>query len=145
VSTGTDRYNSLAGYAQLDPGKNNYRPGALVIYQTENDSNPGADVNGNPFGAVQTYGLSAELFESFLNGNVLLSYRRDMNNSANTGGYTNGNAVNVAFNVPIYKFPYLHGYVEANLGGNSSLYGLSGGPQWKGMLWLTIPVVLHPY
>lgn len=143
VSTGTDQYNSQAAYAQLDPGKN-YRPGALLVYQWQSDSNPGMDANGTPYGAASTYGLSMELLESLFNGNALLTYRHDMNNAGITGAYTNGNSVNLAFNVPIPKFPYLHGYVEANLGGNSSLTGLSGGPQWKSMLWLTIPLVFHP-
>jgi hypothetical protein len=143
VSTGTDLYHSTAAYAQLDPN-NHYRPGALLIYQTEGDSNAGADANGNPYGAVHTNGLSAEIFESILHGNVLISFRRDLNNAGSTGGFTGGNAANLAFNVPLRSFPYLHGYIEANMGANSSLAGQSGGPQWKGMLWLTVPLVLHP-
>jgi hypothetical protein len=144
VSTGTDKYSSGAAYAQLDAGTN-YRPGALLIYQTETDGNAGADPNGNPYGAVQSHGMSAELFESLLQGNVLVSYRHDMNQAGPTGGYVNGNSLNLAFNVPIPKFPYLHGYLETNLGGSSALSGLSGGPTFKGMLWLTVPVILHPY
>ena len=34
--------------------------------------------------------------------------------------------------------------VESQLGGNSALAGTTGGPQWKAMLWLTVPLVLHP-
>ena len=143
VSTGTDQYQSQAGYVQLDPGKN-YRPGALLVYQRQSDSNPGMDANGNQYIGAASYGWSAEIMESLLNGNVLLTYRHDLNNAGITGGLTNGNSVNLAFNVPIPKFPYLHGYLEANLGGNSALAGLSGGPQWKAMLWLTVPVVLQP-
>jgi hypothetical protein len=143
VSTGTDQYQSQAVYALLDPGKN-YRPGAQVFYQRQSDSNPGMDANGNQYGAAAGYGLSMEILESLFNGNALLTYRHDMNNAGIAGGYTNGNSVNLAFNIPIPKFPYLHGYVEANLGGNSTLAGLSGGPEWKGMLWLTVPLVLHP-
>jgi hypothetical protein len=143
VSTGTDIYQSQAGYIQLDPGKN-YRPGALLIYQRQSDSNAGMDANGNQYSAAASAGWSAEIFESLLNGNALLSYRHDLNNAGITGGVTNGNSVNLAFNVPLRNFPYLHGYVEANLGGNSSLAGASGGPQWKSMLWLTVPIVLHP-
>jgi hypothetical protein len=143
VSTGTDVYQSQAGYIQLDPGKN-YRPGALLIYQRQSDSNAGMDANGNQYSAASSAGWSAEIFESLLNGNALLSYRRDLNNAGITGGVTSGNSVNLAFNVPLRNFPYLHGYIEANLGGNSSLAGASGGPQWKSMLWLTVPIVLHP-
>jgi hypothetical protein len=143
VSTGNDIYQSQAGYVQLDAGKN-YRPGVLVIYQRQTDSNPGTAPNGNPYIGASSWGSSAEIFESLFNGNALLSYRHDLNNAGITGGLTNGNAVNFAFNVPIPKFPYLHGYVEANLGGNSSLSSLSGAPEWKGMLWLALPIVLHP-
>jgi hypothetical protein len=143
VSTGLNRYNSQAVYAQLDPGKN-FRPGALFVYQRQSDSNPGLDLNGNQYAAAATSGWSAELSESLFNGNALLSYRHDSNNAGITGGITNGNSINLAFNVPIPKFPYLHGYLESNLGSNSSLAGVSGGPQWKAMLWLTVPLVLHP-
>jgi hypothetical protein len=139
VSTGTDLYHSTAAYAQLDPGKH-FVPGAMVFYQTENDSNAGADANGNPYGAVQTYGLSMEVMESLFSGNALLTYRHDSNMAGSTGGYTNGNSVNLAFNIPVPKFPYLHGYLEANLGGNSTLAASTGGPTWKGELWLTVPL-----
>jgi hypothetical protein len=144
VSTGTDAYSSQAAYAQLDPGKN-YRPGALLIYQRQSDSNPGMDANGNLYGSASTNGLSAEIFESLLAGNVLVSYRHDLNNAGATGGVTSGNSLNLAFNIPIPKFPYLHGYLETNLGANSTLAGVNGGPEWKGMLWLTVPFVLHPF
>jgi hypothetical protein len=137
VSTGTDKYNSEAGYVEVDPAPNG-RPGLLAIYQSEYDSNPGADPNGLQYPAVNTRGFSAEVFESTFRGNLLLSYRHDFNDAAATGGTSNGNSINAAFNLP--GSPYLHGYLEANLGGNSTLYGLSGGPEWKGMLWLTVPL-----
>jgi hypothetical protein len=143
VSTGLDRYQSQAGYIQLDPGKN-FRPGMLVVYQRQGDSNPGVDANGNQYDVAATSGWSAELSESLFQGNALLSFRHDLNNAGIAGGVTNGNSVNLAFNVPIPNFPYLHGYLESNLGANSSLAAVSGGPQWKAMLWLTVPVVLHP-
>jgi hypothetical protein len=69
----------------------------------------------------------------------VVSVRHDFNDSGAGGPIANGNAVNVGFNVP--GTPYLHGYVEANLGANSALAGASSGPTWKGMVWLTIPVV----
>ena len=143
VSSGLNRYASQAAYVQVDPGKN-YRPGALVVYQRQSDTNPGFDINGNPYGAAASLGWSAELSESLFAGNALLSFRHDLNNAGITGGVTSGNAINLAFNIPIPKFPYLHGYIESKLGSNSSLTGASGGPQWKGMLWLTMPLVLHP-
>jgi len=61
VSTGTDVYQSQAGYIQLDPGKN-YRPGALLIYQRQSDSNAGMDANGNQYSAAASAGWSAENF-----------------------------------------------------------------------------------
>jgi hypothetical protein len=143
VSTGLDVYQSQAGYVQLDPSQN-YRPGVQLIYQRESDSNPGMDPNGNQYLPASSYGLSYEVSELVLKGNVLLGYRHDSNNAGITGSYLNGNSVNVAFNIPIPKFPYLHAYLESNLGGNSALAGTTGGPQWKGMLWLTIPLVLNP-
>jgi len=138
VSTGLDRYNSAAGYVMVDPAPNG-RPGFFTAYQGEYDSNPGADPNsGLPFGPANTRGFSAEVFEPVFHGNLLLSYRHDFNDAGITGGQTNGNSINAAFNVP--GFQYLHGYLEANLGGNSALAGATGGPTWKGMLWLTVPL-----
>ena len=80
--------------------------------------------------------------QSFFQGNLLITYRHDFNDMAITGGTTNGNSINAAFNLP--WTPYLHGYLETNLGANSALYGVTNGPQWKGMLWLTVPLVLYP-
>jgi hypothetical protein len=137
VSTGLDRYGSIAGYAMVDPGKNG-RPGFFAVYQSEHDGNPGMDPNGNPYPAANTRGFSGEIFEPAFHGNLLLTYRHDFNDAGITGGPVNGNALNAAFNVPGFRF--LHGYLEANLGGNSNLYGASGGPTWKGMLWLSVPV-----
>ncbi len=139
VSTGIDQYASQAAYAQLDPTPKG-RPGAFVAYQIARDSNPGSDPNGNPYPAVGTRGFSAEVFEPLLRGNLVLSVRKDFNDANFTGGTTNGTAINAAFNLP--GTPYLHGYVEALLGGSSELAGVTGGPTWKGWLWLTVPVVL---
>ena len=144
VSTGTDRYQSQAGYVQLDPTKG-YRPGAMFIYQRQSDSNPGMEPNGNQYAPTASSGWSAEIMESLLSGNALFTFRHDLNNAGIAGGQTVGNSINLAFNIPIPKFPYLHGYLETNLGATSTLAGLSGGPEWKGMLWLTVPLVLHPF
>ena len=137
VSTGLDRYSSAAGYAMLDAGKYG-RPGLFAAYQGESDSNPGASQSGGPYPSASTRGFSGEVMEPFLRGNLLFTYRHDFNDAGITGGTANGNAINLAFNVPGCR--YLHGYLESNLGGNSALYGASGGPTWKGMLWLTVPV-----
>jgi hypothetical protein len=96
------------------------------------------DPNGDQYAAAKTRGFSAEIFEPTFRGNLLLSFRHDFNDASFTGGTTNGNSINAAFNLPYFQ--YLHGYLETNLGGNSALYGASGGPTWKGMLWLTVPV-----
>ncbi|HEV3156411.1 MAG TPA: hypothetical protein VGZ00_03630 [Candidatus Baltobacteraceae bacterium] len=137
VSTGTDRYSSLASYVQLDPGRHGV-PGVLAIYQTEQDNNPGIDAaSSNVMPATTSRGTSAELYEPFLHGGAVLAYRHDFNDDG-YGMLSNGNAVNLGFNVP--HIQYLHGYLEANLGGNSALAGASGGPTWKGMLWLTTPI-----
>jgi hypothetical protein len=137
VSTGTDHYNSLATYVQRDPGSHGV-PGLLAIYQTEQDNNPGIDAaSSSVMPATTSRGVSTELYEPFLHGGAVLSFRHDFNNDG-FGTLSNGNSVNLGFNVP--RFQYLHGYLESNLGGNSALVGASGGPTWKGMLWLTIPL-----
>ena len=51
---------------------------------------------------------------------------------------TNGNAFNVGFNFPHFQF--LHGYIEALTGGESALSGISGGPEWKGVLIFALPI-----
>ncbi len=137
VSTGLDRYNSVAGYVELDPGKYG-RPGLFAVYSGQSDNNPGADPNGNPYPAANSRGFSAEVYEPVFRGNLLLSFRHDFNDAGITGGTVNGNAINAAFNIP--GTPYLHGYLETTLGGDSSFYGGTGGPTWKGMLWLSVPV-----
>lgn len=137
VSTGTDAYHSNAAFVQLDPGSNGI-PGLLAIYQTEQDSNPGLDsASGSIIPATSSRGTSLELFEGFFQGSAVLSLRHDFNNDG-FGTLSNGNAINIGFNVPGAR--YLHGYLESNLGGNSALAGTSGGPTWKGMLWLTLPL-----
>ena len=90
---------------------------------------------------TSSQGLSLELFEPLAAGNVVVSFRHDIN-SDGFRTVTVGNALNIGANVPGIK--YLHAYFESALGGTSSLLGASGGPTWKGTLWLTIPVAkLH--
>lgn len=137
VSTGLDVYRSVAGYVELDASQYG-RPGALLVYQNQYDSNPGASPSGVPYTATGSRGYSAEAFESVFHGNLLLSYRHDFNDAGIAGGIASGNIINAAFNVP--GFQYLHGYIETTLGGESELYGVTGGPTWKGMLWLTVPI-----
>ncbi len=143
VSTNSeiDRYNSVAGYVQLDPGIHG-RPGLLGIYQGERDGNPGIGPSGLALGPTTSRGASIEVLESVLHGGVLLSLRHDFNDSGAGGPIANGNSINAAFNVP--HFSYLHGYLETNVGGTSSLSGASGGPTWKGFLWLTVPISRVP-
>jgi hypothetical protein len=137
VSTGIDSYRSTAAYVQLDPDAHG-RPGFLAIYQNQADQNPGFDSATNlQLPATYSHGVSLEAFEPVFKGNLLLSARHDFNfDGAHT--FTNGNSFNAAFNVP--WFTYLHGYLEMNTGGTSGLYGASGGPTWKGQLWLALPV-----
>jgi hypothetical protein len=136
VSTGTDMYHSDAAYVQMDPQSRGI-PGLLAIYQVEQDGNPGLDASGAMLSATSSRGASMELFEPFFHGGAVVSFRHDFNNDGN-GTLSNGNAVNIGFNVPGAR--YLHGYLESNLGGNSTFAGASGAPTWKGMLWLTMPV-----
>ena len=139
VSTGNgiDPYNSQALYIEIDP-TTHYRPGLLLIRQDEHDGNPGVSgITGFPLGGTGTYGTTAEIFESLFNGQVAVSAQHNFNNQG-FGQLTNGNAFNVAFNFP--HFQYLHGYVEALTGGESALSPHPGGPEWKGMLILAIPL-----
>jgi len=137
TNSGIDRYQSTAGYVQVDPG-NHGRPGVLAIYQSQYDNNPGISSASFPLGPTTSRGASFEVYEPVFHGGMLVSLRHDFNDSGAGGPVTNGNAVNLTFNVP--RFSYLHGYLETNVGGNSALAGASGGPTWKGMLWLTVPV-----
>jgi hypothetical protein len=142
VSTGVDSYSSMAGYLQLDPTPHG-RPGFFLAYQGQTDTNPGLNpVTNTAYPWTSSRGFSAEIMEEVFRGNLLFTFRHDFNDMSVTGGTINGNSINAAFNLP--WTPYLHGYLETNLGGNSALYGGTGGPQWKGMLWLTFPLVLYP-
>ena len=137
VSTGQDSYHSVAGYVQLDPDAHG-RPGFFGVYQSEFDSSPGLNADGFPLGGTASRGASFGLYEPVLRNNVLLGVRHDFNDGGAGGAISNGTALNLGFNVP--GFNYLHGYLEANLGGNSEQFGGTGGPTWKGKLWLTVPI-----
>ena len=137
TNSGLDRYHSTAAFVQIDPGLNG-RPGALAVYQAEFDDNPGIGPSTLALGPTHSRGASFELYEPLLRGGVVVSLRHDFNDSGPGGLVTNGNALNLAFNVP--RFSYLHGYLEANIGANSALAGASNGPTWKSMLWLTLPI-----
>lgn len=137
TNSGIDRYRSSAVYVQVDPGQYG-RPGLLAIYQAQFDDNPGAGPAGTPLGPTKSRGASFEVYQPLFRNGVMVSLRHDFNDSGAGGPVTNGNAVNVAFNVPHVQ--YLHGYVEMNVGANSALSGASSGPTFKGMLWLTIPI-----
>jgi hypothetical protein len=139
VSTGTDVYRSIAGYLQIDPSRYG-RPGLFAVYQGGRDGNPGTDPNtGNALSAASSRGASVEIFEHVLRGSATVGFRHDFNDDG-LGTVSNGNAVNLAFNVP--HFSYAHVFLEANTGANSALpgAGVSSGPTFKGWLWLTLPI-----
>lgn len=134
VSTGAiDRYNSIAAYVQRDPVKG--VPGVLGIYQLGHDSNPGLDVNGSQLPASQSRAFTAELYEPVFNNNALFALRDEFTNDG-LGTIAHSQNIDFAFNVP--HMPYLHGYVEAGLGANSTTS--SGGPTWRWLLWWTTPI-----
>ena len=133
---GTDIYHSIAGYVQLDPSRYG-RPGLFAVYQSARDGNPGFDGNGNPPGVASSKGLSVAIFEHILRNSATVGFRHDLNDDG-LGTVSNGNSINLAFNVP--HFSYAHIFLEANTGSNSALAGGSNGPTWKGMFWLTVPI-----
>lgn len=134
VSTGDlDRYGSLAAYLQRDPVKS--VPGVLAIYQLARDSNPGLDGNGNQLPAASSRAFTAEVFEPVFNNNAVLAFRNEFTDDG-LGGLAHSQNVNFAFNVP--HLQYVHGYIEAGLGANST--APNGGPTWRWMLWWTTPI-----
>jgi hypothetical protein len=140
VSTGTDQYSSIAGYVQVDPSRHG-RPGLFAVYQAGRDGNPGGvGADGvSPLPAGSSKGVSVALFEHVFNGAATIGLRHDVNDDG-LGTVTNGNSLNLAFNIPHYN--YAHVFLEANTGGNSALPGVNGspGPTWKGQFWLDIPI-----
>lgn len=137
VSSGSDRYSAIGAYVQIDPIGHGV-PGLLAVHQIKHDTSPGLDAaSGNLMPATTSRGTSLELYEPIFHGGAVFSMRHDFNDNG-YGTLTNGNTLNLGFNVG--KIRWVHGYLEANLGGNSALAGASGGPTWKGMLWLTLPI-----
>lgn len=135
VSTGdVDRYTSLAAYVQRDPQSTGI-PGLLGIYQIGNDSNPGIGSNGNQLPGARSTAFSAELYESMFNRGAVLSIRDEFTNDG-LGDLLHYQNVDFSFNVP--RMQYLHGYIEAGLGANST--APNAGPAWRWMLWWTTPI-----
>jgi hypothetical protein len=138
VSTGAvDRYSAYAAYLQRDPQPTGV-PGIFAIYQIAHDSNPGLDANGLQLPAASSKALTAELYESFLNRNAVVGFRDEFTDDG-LGNLAHLQNVDLAFNIP--KVPYLHAYVEAGLGANSTTP--NGGPTWRWMLWWTTPIATH--
>ncbi len=138
VSTGLDRYRSLAMYVQADPSAHG-RPGVLAVYQFAGDSAPGQDpLTQVPLGPTTSRGGSLEIFENLFSNNAVISVRHDFNVAVNST-VNNDSVVNLAFNVP--HAPYMHAYIESALGALSTTPAMQ--PTWKaGILW-AVPVQLH--
>ncbi len=135
VSTGAvDRYSSIAAYLQRDPQPDGI-PGIFAIYQTAHDSNPGLDANGNQLPAANSKAITAELYESLFNRGAVLGIRDEFSDEG-LGNLTHAQNVDFAFNVPHARF--LHAYVEAGLGANST--APNSRPTWRWMLWWTTPL-----
>lgn len=135
VSTGAaDHYGSIAGYVEKDPQSNGV-PGFLAMYQIANDANPGLDALGNQLPAAQSHALSAEIYEPIFKNGAVLSLRDEFTTDG-LGTFIRYGNIDLAFNVP--HVPYVHGYIEAGLGGHSGTP--SGGPDWRWILWWTTPI-----
>jgi hypothetical protein len=135
ISSGeTDRYSSFAAYLQRDPQPTGI-PGVLGIYQVGNDSKPGFDEVGSPLPSARSSAFTAEVYESLFNRNAILAFRDEYTNDG-LGNREHLQNVDLGFNIP--RMPYLHAYLEAGLGANSTTQ--SGGPTWRWMLWWTTPV-----
>lgn len=135
VSTGdVDRYNSVAAYLQRDPQPHAV-PGIFAIYQIAHDSNPGLDANGNQLRSTSSKAMTLELYEPLFNRGAVLGVRNEFTDDE-LGTLRHSQNVDFTFNMP--HMPYLHGYVEAGLGANST--APSSGPTWRWMLWWTTPI-----
>jgi hypothetical protein len=134
VSTGAvDRYASYAAYVQRDPQPRAI-PGVFAIYQFANDSNPGLDASGNQLPRARSNALTAEIYESFFNRGAVIGFRHEYAYDG-LGNFTHAQTVDFTFQVP--RMQYLHAYVEAGLGANSTA---PGGPTWRWILWWTTPI-----
>jgi hypothetical protein len=135
LSTGdVDRYSSFAGYLQRDPEPSGI-PGVLGIYQVGNDKLPGFDEVGAQLPSARSTAFTAELYESLFNRNAILAFRTEYTNDG-LGNFAHFQNIDLGFNVP--RVPYLHAYVEAGLGANSTTQ--NGGPTWRWLLWWTTPI-----
>lgn len=135
VSTGAvDRYSSIAPYVERDPQGHGI-PGVFATYQIANDSNPGLDSAGNQLPPARSQSFSAEIYEPVFNRGAILGFRDSYTNDG-LGTLAHHQNVDFAFNIP--RMQYLHGYVEAGLGANSTT--LSGGPTWRWLMWWTMPI-----
>jgi hypothetical protein len=135
VSTGAvDRYTSIAPYVERDPQANGV-PGVFAVYQIANDSNPGLDANGIQLSGARSQAVTAELYEPIFDHGAIIGLRDEFNQDG-LGNVTHSQNIDFAFNVP--RMPYLHGYLEAGLGGNST--APNGGPTWRWVLWWTTPI-----
>ena len=135
LSTGaTDYYHSFAGYVQRDPQRNGV-PGIVGMYQWGYDGNPGLDASGNQLHSANSRAFSAEIYEPIVSNNAVVLFREDMTNDG-LGNVIHYGNVDLAFNVP--HIPYLHGYVEAGLGGHSGTPNAT--PDYRYILWWTTPL-----
>ena len=135
VSTGeVDRYNSIAAYVQRDPQPHSV-PGVFAIYQTSHDSNPGLDANGIQLPSASSKAMTLELYEPIFNAGAVLGVRDEFTDDG-LGTLAHYQNLDFAFNVPHMR--YLHGYVEAGFGANSTTP--NGTPTWRWLLWWTTPI-----
>jgi hypothetical protein len=129
-----DHYNSVAAYVQRDPQPHAV-PGVFGIYQIAHDSNPGLDANGLQLPPASSKAMTLELYESLFNKGAVIGVRDEFTDDG-LGTLAHYQNVDVAFNVPNMR--YLHGYVEAGLGANST--APNAGPAWRWLLWWTTPI-----
>jgi hypothetical protein len=131
VSTGVDQYYTVGGYAQRDP--TGYIPGALVLFQSGYDANPGADPNtGLSLGQAFSNGWTTELYDTFFKGRLFLSAREEWTQDG-LGTFTNYGNVNAS----IVLAKYLRFYVQESMQNGQT-------PTWQYFLWLTTPVTKGP-
>jgi hypothetical protein len=132
ISDGTlDRYNSTAGYAQLDSMHN--LPGAILIYQHNYDNNPAA---GAP--ATSSHGLTEEIFEPFtiFHTAAVVSARNELTDD---GMGTIGHTGNVDFSIIAFRHvspKFTNALIlnaEATLAANST-------PGWKAQAWYVFTI-----
>lgn len=129
-----DQYNLVGFFAQRDP----YRgfPGLYGYYQIANDSNPGVAPVGSPKGAapipVTSQSYAVEIYQLFLNDQVLLGWRPMEIVKSGLGPITRYGNVDFVARIP--HMPFLYFNAEASFGGNSN--APFGRPTWQwGLRW----------